>query len=110
MLEEAVLADVVPAGEEDHRLAIGRDHQLQANTANIRLNLMIQLLAELFGILLASLTAALIAHLLYQIHSIILNPILDVHLLADLLLLSLLIPNPPFLAMLPRLLVLHLLL
>lgn len=106
MFEETILADVVAAREEDHRLPIGRNHQLQANTADIRLNLMIEFLAQLLGVLLTIL-ATLITHLLYQIDCVILNAVLHVHLLPDLLLLPLLVPNAPLLAMLPRLLVLH---
>lgn len=67
---------------------------------------MIEFLAQLLGVLLTILTT-LIPHLLYEVNRIILNPILHVHLLPDLLLLPLLVPNPPFLPMLPRLLILH---
>ena len=109
VFEEAVLAEVVAAGEEDHGLAFGRDHQLQADAADVGLDLVVELLAELLGVLLAVLAAALLAHLLDQVDRIVLHPVLHVHLLADLLLLSLLVPDAPLLPVLPRLLVLHLL-
>jgi hypothetical protein len=86
----------VAAREKDHGLAVGRKHELKADTASIRLYLRVHLIGELFRLLLMA-PAHRITDLLDEIDSIGLDAILRSHLLLHLLLLSLLVPDAPLL-------------
>lgn len=105
ILEQTIFADIVAAGEEDDGLALGRNHQLETNAADVRLNLVGHLLVHLLGLLVVALFEGTV-DLPDQVNRVVLNALLHVQLLLDLLPLPLLVPNLPFLLVLPHLLVL----
>ena len=106
VFEEAILANVVAAGEENHGLTVGGNHQIETNAADVGLYFVSDLFVELLRILLVVFVGG-VAHLLDEVDRVVLHSILNIHLLTDLLLLSLLVPNPPLLLVQPSLLVFH---
>lgn len=99
MLEKTLFAEVVPAWEEDDRLAVRGQHQLQAYAANVGLYLAADLIAQLLLLLGVAVTRG-VADLLDEVGRVVFHPLLHVQLPPNLLLLPLLVPHLPLLPML----------
>lgn len=90
----------MPTWEEDDWLPLGRNHEFQTDAADVGLDLTPNLLVELLGSLFV-LAVGRLSHLADQIGSVVLHPFLNGCLLDGVLMLALLVPDAPFLLMLP---------